>query len=91
MAPGFSFRITPVHMTINMKFCLVRRDMTLCKQQRELKSKRSEMEKGGEKTYCLAVLCGENYALLALFSFSIKVFKICALILGRSVYLPNIS
>jgi hypothetical protein len=26
-----------------------------------------------------------------LFSFSIKVFKICALILGRSVYLPNIS
>jgi hypothetical protein len=38
-----------------------------------------------KKTLRIAVLCGENCTLLALFIFSTKIFKICALFLGHFV------
>jgi hypothetical protein len=57
---------------------------TLYEQQRELRSKCSEVEGGG--TFWVAVSCGENCILIALFIFSRRMFKMCALFLRNSVY-----
>jgi hypothetical protein len=46
---------------------------SLWEQQRELRSKCSEMEKAGEKTILVIISCGEN---LALFIFSTEMFKL---------------
>jgi hypothetical protein len=59
---------------------------TLRERQRELSSKCSEMEKGGEKIFRVSVSCGENCTLLALFILSAKLFKMCALLFGHPVF-----
>lgn len=48
---------------------------TPCKQQQELKSKRSELEKGGGKDFISSCSSCENCTLLARFTFSTKMFK----------------
>jgi hypothetical protein len=55
----------------------------LCKQQRELRPKCSEMEKGGERTFWVDISWSENCTSLALFIFSTKIFKICIFFLGH--------
>jgi hypothetical protein len=57
---------------------------TLCEQQRELRSKCSEMEKGVENNFWVAVTCGENFTLLALFILWTIMFKMYASFLGYS-------
>lgn len=52
------------------------RHLNMSKQQGELRSKCSEMEKGGRETFWVAVSC-ENSTLLALFIFSTKMLKMC--------------
>lgn len=39
------------------------------------------------KTLIIPLSYGENHTLLAVFVFSIRVFKMCALILGHSVFM----
>jgi disulfide bond formation protein DsbB len=48
---------------------------TLCEQRAELSRSAMKWRKVGEKTFCVAVSCGENCTLLALFAFSIKCLK----------------
>jgi hypothetical protein len=60
-----------------MKCCLVRKEVKWRKVEKILN--------------WLAVLCGENHTVIALFIFSIKMFEIYALILGCSAYWPNRS
>jgi hypothetical protein len=58
---------------------------TLYEQQRELRSKCSEIEEGPENTFRPDVSCGENCTLLALFIFSKEMFKMCMFLLGHPV------
>jgi hypothetical protein len=57
----------------------------MCKQQRELMTKCSEVEKGEEEAFCVAVSSGE-YCNLPLLIFSTEMFKMCALHHGHLAY-----
>lgn len=46
-----------------------------------------EQSKVGEDIFPVAVSCGENYVLLALFILTIKMYKICSPFLLHSVYI----
>jgi hypothetical protein len=54
------------HMNVRMRQYTGR---TFCEQQRELRPKCSEMETDGERTFWVAVSCGESRTFLSLFIF----------------------
>jgi hypothetical protein len=77
------------HMTVCMhQFQGIRTMDGHCANKKELRSKHSEMENGGERTFCVDVSCGEKCTLLTPRIFSTKTFKMCELF-SQTLYKPH--